>query len=267
MENAKPSPAAGPGPGAKKALAVLLVWMLVIGTGLVVCELWVRSTHDLRLFAFPLQKVSPYYSPYDNYSVYNRKYFEERPSYFEGWPITPAFFDAPTSAPRYVFRPNLTLAARGGKLVPAGSGDMVYWSTNSHGLRGEDFPQEKPPGTLRIVCLGASTTEGLVYDNQTYPYYLQLELRQRYPDQSIEVINAGHHGYRAKDNLALLEQQILPLRPDLIIWYEAANDLNFTDAVLNTFSIVLVVVPLQLAIALGMAMMLRHIRRGRDIVL
>jgi multiple sugar transport system permease protein len=46
-----------------------------------------------------------------------------------------------------------------------------------------------------------------------------------------------------------------------------ANDLNFQDAVLNTFSIVLVVVPLQLAIALGMAMMLRHLKRGRDIVL
>jgi multiple sugar transport system permease protein len=46
-----------------------------------------------------------------------------------------------------------------------------------------------------------------------------------------------------------------------------ADDLNFRDAVLNTFSIVVIVVPLQLAIALGMAMMLRHIQRFRDIVL
>jgi len=46
-----------------------------------------------------------------------------------------------------------------------------------------------------------------------------------------------------------------------------ANDLNFRDAVVNTFSIVLVLVPLQLAIALGMAMMLRHLKRGRDVVL
>ncbi len=45
------------------------------------------------------------------------------------------------------------------------------------------------------------------------------------------------------------------------------GDLNFSDALLNTFSIVLVVVPLQLALALGMAMMLRHLHRGRDIVL
>jgi lysophospholipase L1-like esterase len=229
MGYADPSPPAQRFPGAKKALAVFLIWVLIISAGLVVCELLVRSTHDLQLFAFPLQKVSPYYSPYDNYSIYNRNYFEERPSYFAGWPVKPELFDAGTPAPRYIFKPNLTLAARGGKLVPAGTGDTVYWSTNSHGLRGDDFPEVKPPGTIRIVCLGASTTEGLVYDNETYPYYLQQELRQRYPDKTIEVINAGHHAYKAEDNLALLEQQILPLKPDLVIWYETANDLNFTE--------------------------------------
>jgi multiple sugar transport system permease protein len=46
-----------------------------------------------------------------------------------------------------------------------------------------------------------------------------------------------------------------------------ANDLNFSDAVANTFEIVVIVVPLQLCVALGMAMMLRHVQRGRDIVL
>jgi multiple sugar transport system permease protein len=46
-----------------------------------------------------------------------------------------------------------------------------------------------------------------------------------------------------------------------------ANDLNFSDAIINTFEIVVVVVPLQLCLALGMAMMLRHLHRGRDIVL
>ena len=46
-----------------------------------------------------------------------------------------------------------------------------------------------------------------------------------------------------------------------------ANDLNFSDAAANTFEIVVIVVPLQLCLALGMAMMLRHVQRGRDIVL
>ena len=46
-----------------------------------------------------------------------------------------------------------------------------------------------------------------------------------------------------------------------------AGDLNFSDAVINTFEIVVIAVPLQLALALGMAMMLRHVDRGRDLLL
>jgi multiple sugar transport system permease protein len=45
------------------------------------------------------------------------------------------------------------------------------------------------------------------------------------------------------------------------------GDLNFTDAVVNTFELVVIVVPLQLLLALAMAMMLQHLRGGRDIVL
>jgi multiple sugar transport system permease protein len=45
------------------------------------------------------------------------------------------------------------------------------------------------------------------------------------------------------------------------------GDLDFRDSVRNTFALVLCVVPLQLAAALGMSMMLRHVRWGRDIIL
>jgi multiple sugar transport system permease protein len=46
-----------------------------------------------------------------------------------------------------------------------------------------------------------------------------------------------------------------------------AGDINFNDALINTFEVVLLAVPLQLALALGMAMMLRNLKRGRDIVI
>ena len=45
-----------------------------------------------------------------------------------------------------------------------------------------------------------------------------------------------------------------------------ASDLNFEDALGNTFKVVMLAVPLQLALALGMTMMLRKIRRGRDLL-
>jgi multiple sugar transport system permease protein len=45
------------------------------------------------------------------------------------------------------------------------------------------------------------------------------------------------------------------------------GDINFNDAIVNTFEVILLAVPLQLALAIGMAMMLRHVRVGRDLVL
>lgn len=48
---------------------------------------------------------------------------------------------------------------------------------------------------------------------------------------------------------------------------QVVNDLDFVNALKNTFGLVIVVVPLQLAAALGMAFMLRKIRVGRDIIL
>jgi multiple sugar transport system permease protein len=44
-----------------------------------------------------------------------------------------------------------------------------------------------------------------------------------------------------------------------------ADDLNFSDAVRNTVLLVVVVVPLQLALALGLAVLLGNLERGRDL--
>lgn len=48
---------------------------------------------------------------------------------------------------------------------------------------------------------------------------------------------------------------------------EMAGDLNFRDALKNTLLLVIVIVPLQLMIALGLAMLLRQLATGRDIYL
>lgn len=45
------------------------------------------------------------------------------------------------------------------------------------------------------------------------------------------------------------------------------GDINFTAALRNTFMLVLLVVPLQVALALAMGMMLQRMDRGRDLVL
>jgi multiple sugar transport system permease protein len=45
------------------------------------------------------------------------------------------------------------------------------------------------------------------------------------------------------------------------------DDLNFWDAVVNTFRLVGLAIPVQMVLALAMAMMLQHLRAGRDLVL
>jgi len=58
-----------------------------------------------------------------------------------------------------------------------------------------------------------------------------------------------------------------PTGPGLGSFARMLDDLDFADAARNTFALVLIVVPLQLAMALGMSMMLRHVQRGRDFIL
>ncbi len=53
-------------------------------------------------------------------------------------------------------------------------------------------------------------------------------------------------------------------RPSLANFREMMDDLNFAPAVRNTLLLVAVVVPLQLALALGLAVLLANIQRGRD---
>jgi multiple sugar transport system permease protein len=55
--------------------------------------------------------------------------------------------------------------------------------------------------------------------------------------------------------------------PGLANFQRMANDLNFVDALRNTLLLVVVVVPLQVAFALAMAVMLQGLSRGRDLIL
>ncbi|HKF73308.1 MAG TPA: sugar ABC transporter permease [Stellaceae bacterium] len=56
-------------------------------------------------------------------------------------------------------------------------------------------------------------------------------------------------------------------RLSLANYAKMAGDLNFAPALRNTFALVLAVIPVQLVLALAMAMMLQKVRVARDIVL
>ena len=99
------------------------------------------------------------------------------------------------------------------------------WAHNARGFRGPEVAAPKPPGVYRIVTLGGSTTYGEFIDRWEDAYPAQLERVLRGRQRPVEVINAGVPGYSSWEMLISLEFQILDLQPDLLIVYEAINDL------------------------------------------
>ncbi len=99
-------------------------------------------------------------------------------------------------------------------------------SVNSSGFRGQPIAVQKPLGTFRIVALGGSTTLGVTNNyRESYPYYLEKLLRARYPGRLIEVENAGGAWYSTAHILVNYELRVRPYEPDLIVVFEAINDL------------------------------------------
>ena len=100
------------------------------------------------------------------------------------------------------------------------------YSTNSLGLRGREVPRRKSPSTFRIICVGGSTTENAyVDDDETYPAQLERMLQKQYPDTNVEVLNAGLSAYSTAHTLINFQLNLVELEPDLLIVYQAVNDL------------------------------------------
>jgi lysophospholipase L1-like esterase len=97
---------------------------------------------------------------------------------------------------------------------------------NSQGFRGEGIALEKSDDVYRIVAMGGSTTYAVYLPwNETYPYYLQRELRKRFNTDRIEVVNAGLTGSTSAESFHRMATQVLPIEPDMIVIYHAFNDL------------------------------------------
>ena len=106
-------------------------------------------------------------------------------------------------------------------------GANIHIKINSLGFRGDEFAAKKQANTFRIVAIGASTTFSaeVSSNHAVWTHRLQEKLQAAYPAKRIEVINAAVGGYVAADNLKNLKHRVLPLDPDLVIYYEANNEI------------------------------------------
>lgn len=86
------------------------------------------------------------------------------------------------------------------------------------------YPMEKPPGTIRIVAFGGSTTEN--HAGQHYPLYLEQELRRRLGHDRVEVLNVANAAYSTPHSISLMALDVASWNPDLVILSHNVNDLT-----------------------------------------
>ena len=164
------------------------------------------------------------YTPQADY-LWNRYYVESQRcapnSFFESYPGTVLAFDPPTQSlhPRYRFPPNTTM----------GSGLV----TNEFGLRGPPLTLAKPPKTIRIAFLGASTTVGFHDFPFSYPERVAAWLNRfaaaNHLDARFEALNSGREGLNSEDIAPIVRDELLPLDPDLAVYYEGSNQFSASN--------------------------------------
>src|ERR1041384_3891860 len=86
---------------------------------------------------------------------------------------------------------------------------------NSKGFKDVEFNLKKDEGTYRVVGLGDSFAFGIVPYEYNYLTLLEANLNQS--GKKTEVINMGIAGVGPKDYLALLVNEGLELKPDLVL--------------------------------------------------
>jgi len=115
------------------------------------------------------------------------------------------------------------------RLRPGATADFFQGrvTINSKGFRGKEIPAEKGDA-FRIVAIGESTTFGVTMNpnDKPWPELLEEMIRTRLkPARPVEVINAGVPAHTLEHTLSRLQNDILPLKPDMIICYHGFNGL------------------------------------------
>jgi lysophospholipase L1-like esterase len=100
-------------------------------------------------------------------------------------------------------------------------------TSNGMGFRGPEVSWIKPPGVIRIVLLGGSTTHGWgVEDGQTIDAHMRRLLERRLPGRRVEVVNLAFDGYDSRQLLERVMSDATRLSPDFLIVNAGINDVR-----------------------------------------
>ncbi|MFP5240389.1 MAG: SGNH/GDSL hydrolase family protein [Acidobacteriota bacterium] len=105
---------------------------------------------------------------------------------------------------------------------------------NTQGFVGPECEIRKPLNTLRIICLGGSTTfgAGVETDRYSYPAILQqmFERTASPGGKRIETVNAGVFGYNSLHTYLQITTRLQLFDPDMYIIMDGLNDLDAAQA-------------------------------------
>jgi hypothetical protein len=103
-----------------------------------------------------------------------------------------------------------------------------WFMPNAFGWRGPELSTERRPDTIRIAFVGASTTIGVYSSRFSHPeiigYWLNRWAGARHLPYRFETINAARTGVDARSIEALVRTEVLSVDPDLVVYYEGANN-------------------------------------------
>ena len=113
--------------------------------------------------------------------------------------------------------------------IPGLKSEVVY-DRNQHGLRTLSMTgREKNEGVVRVLCLGASTTEQTTQSTEDmWCSLLETSLAMVYSDKSIVIETAafGQGGLRAVDTAVWLHENYDNIKPDIVVTLLGINDLS-----------------------------------------
>ena len=134
------------------------------------------------------------------------------------WNFMPVYPEGPASKVSY--RQNLP-----------GLKSAITFEQDRYGFRSLSMTERaKPAGTIRILCLGGSTTRQAMQETKdTWYGVLETELRTRYKGDgiNIQVAGLGNPGYKAIDIAMWVKENLDDFSPDIVVTMVGATDLLF----------------------------------------
>lgn len=112
--------------------------------------------------------------------------------------------------------------------IPVPLRDTGAIKIDSRGFRNPEIEVPKPPRRVRLAFLGGSTTycAEVSSNDATWPALVARELAAKHAGVTFDYVNAGVPGYKVADLQTTLGARVAPLAPDVIVVYEATNDLT-----------------------------------------